>query len=180
MELFIDIAINVTLPIVSIAALGYLMQARMLYLAGVPGRSLDHTPADIGAEYRDEFIETADGVRLHGWYVPGDSDRVLLFFHGNAGNASQQALATWATDLISRTEVFEAVSAVDIDRLELEIDDLCIEALARFQPIARDLRFITTAMKITRPVRIASVTSVVKSSLPAFTLRLTSSSRPGS
>jgi fermentation-respiration switch protein FrsA (DUF1100 family) len=68
----------------------YLMQARMLYLAGVPGRSLDHTPADIGAEYRDEFIETADGVRLHGWHIRGDSDRVLLFFHGNAGNISHR------------------------------------------------------------------------------------------
>ena len=68
----------------------YLMQARMLYLAGVPGRSLDHTPADIGAEYRDEFIETADGVRLHGWYIRGRSDRVLLFFHGNAGNISHR------------------------------------------------------------------------------------------
>jgi len=37
----------------------------------------------------------------------------------------------------------------DIDALELEIDDLCMELLARNQPMARDLRFITTAMKIT-------------------------------
>jgi phosphate transport system protein len=36
-----------------------------------------------------------------------------------------------------------------IDALELEIDDLCLEVLARNQPMARDLRFITTAMKIT-------------------------------
>ena len=68
----------------------YLMQARMLYLPGVPGRSLDRTPAAIGAEYRDVSIETSDGVRLHGWYVAGDSDRVLLFFHGNAGNISHR------------------------------------------------------------------------------------------
>ena len=68
----------------------YLMQARMLYLADVPGRSLDRTPADIGAEYRDESFEAADGVRLHGWFVPGHSDRVLLFFHGNAGNISHR------------------------------------------------------------------------------------------
>ena len=68
----------------------YLMQARMLYLADVPGRSLERTPAYIGAEFRDVSIETADGVRLHGWYVPGDSDRVLLFFHGNAGNISHR------------------------------------------------------------------------------------------
>ena len=68
----------------------YLMQARMLYLQGVPGRSLDATPADIGAEYRDVSIPTSDGVRLHGWHIRGGSDRVLLFFHGNAGNISHR------------------------------------------------------------------------------------------
>ena len=68
----------------------YLMQARMLYLADVPGRSLDRTPAEIGSEYRDVWIRTTDGVRLHGWNIPGDTDRVLLFFHGNAGNISHR------------------------------------------------------------------------------------------
>jgi fermentation-respiration switch protein FrsA (DUF1100 family) len=68
----------------------YLMQARMLYLADLPGRSLERTPADIGVEYQDVSIETADRVRLHGWYIPGESDRVLLFFHGNAGNISHR------------------------------------------------------------------------------------------
>jgi len=37
----------------------------------------------------------------------------------------------------------------EIDRVELEIDQLCMETLALQQPMARDLRFITTAMKIT-------------------------------
>jgi phosphate transport system protein len=36
-----------------------------------------------------------------------------------------------------------------IDKAELEIDDLCMELLARYQPMARDLRFVATAMKIT-------------------------------
>ena len=36
----------------------------------------------------------------------------------------------------------------EVDRLELEIDDICFEILAREQPVASDLRFITTAMKI--------------------------------
>ena len=35
-----------------------------------------------------------------------------------------------------------------IDTLELEIDDLCVELLARRQPLATDLRFLSTAMKI--------------------------------
>jgi fermentation-respiration switch protein FrsA (DUF1100 family) len=68
----------------------YLMQARMLYLPHVPGRSLDRTPAAIGADYTDVSIRASDGVRLHGWFLPGDSDRVLLFFHGNAGNISHR------------------------------------------------------------------------------------------
>jgi phosphate transport system protein len=36
----------------------------------------------------------------------------------------------------------------EVDKLELEIDELCLEILAREQPVASDLRFITTAMKI--------------------------------
>lgn len=36
----------------------------------------------------------------------------------------------------------------EVDRLEVEIDNLCFEILAREQPVASDLRFITTAMKI--------------------------------
>jgi phosphate transport system protein len=35
-----------------------------------------------------------------------------------------------------------------IDRLEIEIEERCIELLALQQPLARDLRFITSALKI--------------------------------
>lgn len=35
-----------------------------------------------------------------------------------------------------------------IDELELVIDEKCIDLIARFQPVATDLRFITTGMKI--------------------------------
>jgi len=36
-----------------------------------------------------------------------------------------------------------------IDKLELEIDERCIDLLALYQPMAIDLRFITTALMIT-------------------------------
>lgn len=43
----------------------------------------------------------------------------------------------------------EVVSADDaIDRIELEADDLCLELLATQQPMAVDLRFITTGMRV--------------------------------
>jgi len=35
-----------------------------------------------------------------------------------------------------------------INRLELEVDDLCLRILARRHPVASDLRFITTALKL--------------------------------
>jgi len=49
-------------------------------------------------------------------------------------------------------------SDVNVDRLELEIDDKCIDFIARYQPMAKDLRFITTGMKInTELERIADI-----------------------
>jgi phosphate transport system protein len=36
-----------------------------------------------------------------------------------------------------------------VNRLDVEIDDLCLKLLALHQPAARDLRLITTALKIT-------------------------------
>ncbi len=73
-----------------VLAMIYLMQGRMLYLARVPGRTLTMTPADERMDYEDVFIETIDGVTLHGWFIAGRSSRVLLFFHGNAGNISHR------------------------------------------------------------------------------------------
>ncbi|MFA5062619.1 MAG: phosphate signaling complex protein PhoU [Candidatus Omnitrophota bacterium] len=35
-----------------------------------------------------------------------------------------------------------------IDTLELEIDEECVDLIARHQPVASDLRFVTTGMKI--------------------------------
>ncbi len=47
-------------------------------------------------------------------------------------------------------ELAKSVIANDnnIDALELSIDEKCIDLIARYQPMAKDLRFITTGMKI--------------------------------
>ncbi|MBF0527713.1 MAG: phosphate signaling complex protein PhoU [Deltaproteobacteria bacterium] len=53
--------------------------------------------------------------------------------------------------LVNReSSLAEEVIATDpeIDALEIAIDEMCLRVLARQQPVARDLRFITTAMKI--------------------------------
>lgn len=73
-----------------LAGMVYLMQGRMIYLPDNPGRELSGTPADAGMDFEDVTLETADGVTVFGWFVPGRSHRVLLFFHGNAGNISHR------------------------------------------------------------------------------------------
>ncbi|MEK7849579.1 MAG: phosphate signaling complex protein PhoU [Candidatus Omnitrophota bacterium] len=45
-----------------------------------------------------------------------------------------------------------------IDKLELAVDEKCIDLIARYQPMAKDLRFITTGMKINAELeRIADI-----------------------
>lgn len=46
----------------------------------------------------------------------------------------------------------------NIDKLELVIDEKCIDLIARHQPLAKDLRFITTGMKLNAELeRIADI-----------------------
>ncbi len=69
----------------------YVMQERMVFLAGLPGRALEATPQRLGFAYDDVSLETADGISLHGWYVYAPESRgTVLFMHGNAGNISHR------------------------------------------------------------------------------------------
>ncbi|VAW12134.1 hypothetical protein MNBD_BACTEROID05-612 [hydrothermal vent metagenome] len=56
----------------------------------VPDKIITTTPRDVGIEFEDVFFVTKDQVKVHGWFVKGksSSSKVLLFFHGNAGNIS--------------------------------------------------------------------------------------------
>jgi phosphate transport system protein len=67
------------------------------------------------------------------------------------GHKAETSIANATRALVDRRPSL-AQQVVDeddlVDQLELEIDDICFEILAREQPVASDLRFITTAMKI--------------------------------
>ena len=43
-----------------------------------------------GSRVSDVWMETADKVRLHGWYAATRPGRVVLFLHGNAGNVTHR------------------------------------------------------------------------------------------
>ena len=55
-----------------------------------PERELSATPADVGLDYEDVSLTAADGTKLQGWHVPGESRTTLLWLHGNAGNISHR------------------------------------------------------------------------------------------
>lgn len=68
-----------------------------------PSPGVDLTPKQLGIEAEALFLETEDGVRIHAFWLPApgaehdaenvarhDSERALLFLHGNAGNASHR------------------------------------------------------------------------------------------
>ncbi len=57
---------------------------------------------------------------------------------------AMKALVERNSDLADRTLSIDR----QINRLEIEVDDLCLRVLARRQPVAGDLRFVTMALKV--------------------------------
>ena len=56
-----------------------------------PEAEIRQTPADVGLGFVEQRFRTADGLLLHGWYMPAAAGRLtLLHFHGNAGNISHR------------------------------------------------------------------------------------------
>ena len=56
------------------------------------------TPAQLGVRAEDVRIVTADGSRLHGWFLPavGNAKGTVLHLHGNAANVSNHLpLVSW-------------------------------------------------------------------------------------
>ena len=85
------------------------------------------------AEYERELQEIKEG---------------LLYL----GALTEKALERGSVALLERnSELARQIVCDDdvIDRLDVEIEEKCIRLLALRQPAARDLRFITTAIKIT-------------------------------
>lgn len=58
-------------------------------LAFYPLHGVQDVPSDVGVPFEDLHIETADGERLHAWWLERPHARAqVVFFHGNGGNLS--------------------------------------------------------------------------------------------
>jgi phosphate transport system protein len=83
-------------------------------------------------EYEHELRQLREQLLVMGSHVEtiiGDSIKALV------ERDSELALRTSAADEI-------------VDRMEVELDGLCLQILARRQPVASDLRFITLVLKV--------------------------------
>ena len=92
----------------------------------MPG--LEHTDR----EYEHELLQLREQLLVMGSHVEsiiGDSI---------------QALLERDTKLAERTILADKI----VDRMEVELDGLCLQILARRQPVASDLRFITLVLKV--------------------------------
>ena len=72
-----------------------------------PSPGVDLHPRSLGIEAEELWLQAEDEVRLHAYFLPGSprGERVVLFLHGNAGNASHRlpnaaALARLGADVL--------------------------------------------------------------------------------
>jgi phosphate transport system protein len=83
-------------------------------------------------EYENELSRLRETILLMGARVEEMIGRSLRAFQARDDQLARQTIALDA----------------EVDQLEKEIDQACIRVLARRQPVASDLRFITTALKL--------------------------------
>ena len=82
------IVIVIAVAYIILAGFLFIFQSRYVYY---PDRVLLADPGSIGLDFETVRFETADGVKLSGWFIPSDSAKgVILFCHGNAGNLSHR------------------------------------------------------------------------------------------
>jgi len=56
-----------------------------------PTKEIEFLPSDIGLPFEDVYLDTRDGVRINGWFIPREGSRwTILFSHGNGGNISHR------------------------------------------------------------------------------------------
>lgn len=81
----ISIAVSVYIGLLVIV---FVAQPYFIYF---PEKTFLETPDQTGLSYEEISFETADHVKLYGWFIPAEKPRgVVLFFHGNAGNISHR------------------------------------------------------------------------------------------
>lgn len=88
----VGLVLGIVLGLLLAGAGAWLLQPKLLFR---PYPEMVGVPLDWGFDFDDVWLTTADGVHLHGWFLPNPrrraSPHTLLFLHGNAGNISHRS-----------------------------------------------------------------------------------------
>lgn len=102
MKALLSIVVSLAVVWAVLVAFVRLMEDRFLYF---PARRLDGKPADYALRSEELRLTASDGVPLFGWWIRAGGERVVLLFHGNAGNVSHR---------LDRAKLFAARLGVDL------------------------------------------------------------------
>jgi fermentation-respiration switch protein FrsA (DUF1100 family) len=84
MLIFVEIIVVLLIGYMALGGALYFMQTKFTY---GPTREVSYTPDELGLDFEEVTLKTADGVQLSSWYVPAEnSGLTVLFCHGNGGN----------------------------------------------------------------------------------------------
>jgi uncharacterized protein len=90
MRTLLNICLSALIAYAVILVLVFLFQSRLVFFPQVE-RTHSVTPRAVALDFEDVQLRTADGVNLHGWWVPArDAQGAVVLFHGNAGNISHR------------------------------------------------------------------------------------------
>ena len=78
----------VVLLVWAVLVAGLLVRERQFIFS--PSRVLEAKPTDYGLNAEELRVVSADGTALHGWWIHGQGERVLIWYQGNAGNISHR------------------------------------------------------------------------------------------
>jgi hypothetical protein len=90
MRLLLNLVIAAAIGYALVLLLVFVFQPRLVYFPQI-AHEVDGTPLAVGLSYEDVHLTAADGVKVHGWWVPAANPRgAVMLMHGNAGNISHR------------------------------------------------------------------------------------------
>ncbi len=134
--------LGTALSVAGLLTLGWLVLVGLLAfqerrLIFFPTRTVAAAPADFGLSGEELSITTADGVTLHGWWIEGPGDRVLIWYHGNAGNIGDRLHnARWFVERLGVDVVLVDYRGYGRSRGTPDEEGLYLDGLAIYDAVA--------------------------------------------
>ena len=134
--------LGTALSVVGLMTLGWLVLVGLLVLQErrlifFPTRTLAAAPAEYGLRAEELSIAAGDGVSLDGWWIEGPGDRVLIWYHGNAGNIGDRLHnARWFVDRLGVDVVLVDYRGYGRSRGTPDEEGIYLDGLAIYDAVA--------------------------------------------